>query len=70
MFIIMNSLSFVKLKTHGIMLGNMTCVNISFASLSSRNDDRFNQLKLFASPQFVSNYSLSCGKVDMYIYEF
>jgi hypothetical protein len=65
LFIIMNSLSFVKLRTYGLILPNKTCINIPFASLSSRNDDRFIQLKLFASPQFISNYSQSCVKFDM-----
>ncbi len=65
MFIILNSISFVKLKTYGIISTNTTCVNIPLASFSSRNDERFLQLKLFASPQFTSNYSNSCGKFDM-----
>jgi hypothetical protein len=65
LFIIMNSLSFIKLKTSGAVLSNMTCVNIPVTSLSSRSDDRYVQLKLFASPQFISNHSLSCGKFDM-----
>jgi hypothetical protein len=61
----MNSLSFVKLRTYGIMFSNVTCVNIPLASLSSRNDDRLAPLKLFASLQFISNHSRSCGKFDM-----
>ena len=65
LFIIINNLSFVKLKLPATIISNMTCVNISFASISSRNDDRFSQLKLFASPQFISNYSNSCGKFEM-----
>ncbi len=65
LFIIMNSLSFVKLKIPGIMLSNLTCVDIPLSSLSSRGDDKFGQLKLFSSPKFLSNYSHSCGKFDM-----
>ncbi|CAF4269283.1 unnamed protein product [Rotaria socialis] len=63
--IMMNNVFFVKLQPHGTMLSNMTCINISLASLSSRADDRFGQLKLFSSPHFMSNYSRSCGKFDM-----
>ena len=65
LFIILNNLSFVKLKSPGLTISNMTCATISLASLSSRNDDRFGQLKLFASPYFVSNHSNSCGKFEM-----
>jgi hypothetical protein len=65
MFIVMNSLAMAKLKSDGIIVSNMTCVNIPMASLSSANDDRFTQLKLFSSPQFVSNSSLPCRKFDM-----
>ncbi|CAF0764536.1 unnamed protein product [Rotaria sordida] len=61
----MNDLSCIKLKVNGIIPSNMTCVNISLASLSSRGDDKFTQLKLFASPQFMSNYSYSCGRFDI-----
>jgi hypothetical protein len=61
----MNNLSYIEVKINGIMLSNMTCVNIPVASLSSRSDDRFIQMKLFASPQFSSNYSVGCGKFDM-----
>ena len=55
----------VQSKAHGLLTSNMTCVNLPLASLSSRPDDRFVQLKLFASPQFSSNYSTSCGRFDM-----
>jgi hypothetical protein len=65
MFIILNSFSMVKLKSYGVIVSNMSCMNIPVGSLSSRNDDRYVQLKLFASPQFVSNSSLSCVKFDM-----
>ena len=65
MFIILNSFTIVKLKSYGVMVSNMSCMNIPMASLSSRNDDRYIQLKLFSSPQFVSNSSLSCVKFDM-----
>jgi hypothetical protein len=65
LFIIMNHLSLSDLKTHRVLSSNMTCVNIPIASLSSRSDDRFAQLKLFASPQFISNHTASCGKFDM-----
>lgn len=67
LLIIMNNLSFVKLNAKAIAVHNMTCVNIPLASLSSRGDDRLVQLKLFAAPQFISNYSASCGKFDMYV---
>lgn len=65
LFIVMNSLSFVELKNSGIMLSNITCINIPIASLLSMGEDKFGQLKLFTSPPFISNYSLSCGKFDM-----
>lgn len=65
LFIILNNISFVKLQVHGNGLPNITCVAIPLASLSSRGDDRFVQLKLFASPQFMSNYTRTCGKFDM-----
>ncbi|CAF4634716.1 unnamed protein product [Rotaria sp. Silwood1] len=63
--IIMNDLLFIKVNAHGIILPTINCVNISLASLSSRDNDRLPQLKLFASPQFMSNYSLSCGRFDI-----
>jgi hypothetical protein len=65
LLIMMNNFLFVKLKTTEITVSNMTCVHIPLASISSRNDDRFGQLKLFATPHFTSNYSASCGKFDM-----
>ncbi|CAF3053548.1 unnamed protein product, partial [Rotaria sp. Silwood2] len=30
--------------------------------ISSRNDDKLTQFKLFASPQFTSNLTTSCEK--------
>lgn len=65
LFAILNIFPFVKLKTYGIMPSNMTCASIPLASLSSRSDDRYLQLKLFSSPHFFSNYSLSCGKFSL-----
>ncbi|CAF1356498.1 unnamed protein product [Rotaria sordida] len=40
----------------------MTCVSIPLAALSSRNDDKFSQMKLFTSTQLNSNYTTTCGK--------
>jgi hypothetical protein len=65
LFIIINRFSFVELKLPRVLSTNMTCVTIPVATLSSRSDDKFSQLKTFASPQFMSNYSTSCGKFDM-----
>jgi len=65
LFIIINRLSCADLKFNRIMSSNMTCVTIPLATLSSRSDDRFVQLKLFASPQFNSDFTSSCGKFSM-----
>ncbi|CAF1490209.1 unnamed protein product [Adineta steineri] len=44
----------------------MTCVTIPLASLSSRSDDKFSQLKLFSSPQISSNLTTAtCTKFDI-----
>lgn len=64
LFILMNNLSFVKLKTQNFILSNATCINIPFASLSSRNNDKIGQLKLFTS-SFSSIYSNSCGNFTL-----
>lgn len=68
LFIIINRLSCADLKLNRVMSSNMTCVSIPLAtlsSLSSRSDDKFTQLKLFASPQFNSNLTTSCGKFHL-----
>jgi hypothetical protein len=65
LFIILNRLSFVDLKINPIMSSDMTCVTIPLTTLSSQSDDKFGQLKLFASPQFNSNLTTSCGKYNM-----
>ncbi|CAF0799231.1 unnamed protein product [Adineta ricciae] len=41
----------------------MTCVTVPMASLSSRSDDRFQQLKIFASPVLTTNST--CAKFDI-----
>ncbi|CAF1176648.1 unnamed protein product [Adineta ricciae] len=62
---LLNEFDFIQMKTHGPVLTNLTCTNIPIASLSSRTDDRFSQLKMFASPQFLSSSSQTCGKYDI-----
>ncbi len=65
LFILINRLSCADLKATRIMSSDMTCVTIPLATLSSRSDEKFTQLKLFASPQFNSNLTQSCGKFIM-----
>ncbi|CAF3686685.1 unnamed protein product [Rotaria socialis] len=64
-FIILNRLSVVHLQTHRTLSSNMNCVTIPLATLSSRSDDKFSQLKHFTSWHFNSNYTSSCGKFDV-----
>lgn len=62
---IVNHLSLGNIQTNRFVSSNMTCVTIPFATLSSRSDDKFTQLKFFASPQFNSNLTTTCGKFNM-----
>ena len=64
LLIVMNGMSLVESKVNRLLTANMTCVTIPMASLSSRSDDRFSQLKLFASPHLTTN-STTCAKFDM-----
>ena len=66
-FLAVNQLRLVDLQINRMVSPNMTCVSLPLAALSSRSDDRFSQLKLFAPPQFISNYTASCGKLDVYV---
>ncbi|CAF1421680.1 unnamed protein product [Adineta steineri] len=59
LFIIMNNLSYVKLRTHRVMLTNMACINIPLANLSSRNDDKSIQLKI------RSTYTVNAKSVNI-----
>lgn len=65
LFIIINRLSLVDLRLNRLISSDTTCVPIPFLTLSSRNDEKFGQLKLFSSPQFSSNLTMSCGKFSM-----
>jgi hypothetical protein len=67
-FVLWLSMSFVShvdTRLQRVPTSNMTCMNINLATMSSRSDDRFTQMKLFASPQFMSNYTTSCGKFEV-----
>ncbi len=65
LFIIMNYSPLVNVQMSRMISLNMTCVPIPLAALSSRSDDRFAQLKMFASPKFISNRTATCGKFEM-----
>jgi len=41
---------------------NTTCITIPLSALSSRNDDKFSQLKFFALPHSTINQSQPCIK--------
>jgi hypothetical protein len=65
LLIIIHRVSFVDLTINRIISSDMTCVTIPLATVSSRNDEKFGQLKHFALPQFNSNLTASCGKFSM-----
>ncbi len=65
LLIIIHRLSFVDLRINRVISSDMTCVTIPLATVSSRNDDKFGQMKHFALSQFNSNLTASCGKFSM-----
>ncbi|CAF4376049.1 unnamed protein product, partial [Rotaria sp. Silwood2] len=68
LFIVMNRLSVAEFEKRQVISSNMTCVTIPLAALSSGNDDKFSQLKHFASTQFYSNYTPTCGKFVIIVF--